>query len=175
MKREAFEAGIEAAAAIDAPSDDAEGDATRALLESVIEASNERAAPARIDGVVVARLCSIDPLAITVAGDADARPARAMAAIVAAHLGREVAVLFENGDASRPVIIGVMEPRALQPGVDVAGDGTVTITAPERIVLRCGEASLTLTKEGKVLLSGAHVSSRSTGVVRIVGASVEIN
>jgi hypothetical protein len=42
-------------------------------------------------------------------------------------------------------------------------------------VLRCGEASLTLTREGKILLRGTYLSSRATGVHRIQGGTVEIN
>ena len=42
-------------------------------------------------------------------------------------------------------------------------------------MLRCGKASITLTREGKVLIKGAYLSSRSSGVNRIKGGSVQIN
>jgi hypothetical protein len=42
-------------------------------------------------------------------------------------------------------------------------------------VLRCGQASVTLTKAGKVLIRGTYVSSRSSGVNRIKGGSVQLN
>jgi len=45
----------------------------------------------------------------------------------------------------------------------------------DQLVLRCGRASITLTAAGKVLIEGAYVSSRSTGVNRIKGGSVQIN
>ena len=41
--------------------------------------------------------------------------------------------------------------------------------------MRCGEASITLTRAGKVLIRGAYVLSRSSGANRIKGAAVEIN
>ena len=47
--------------------------------------------------------------------------------------------------------------------------------ANEEIVLRCGKASITLTKAGKIILRGAYVLSRSSGVNRIKGGSVQIN
>jgi hypothetical protein len=47
--------------------------------------------------------------------------------------------------------------------------------APEQLVLRCGKASITLTKAGKVLIEGSYVSSKSTGVNRIKGGSVQLN
>lgn len=40
----------------------------------------------------------------------------------------------------------------------------MVVTAREQLVLRCGKASITLTKAGKVLIEGSYVLSRSTGV-----------
>lgn len=99
-----------------------------------------------------------------------------------AHVGRQVVLMFENGDALRPIIMGVLRtvrawPLPEQPGsveVDVDGE-RVIVTAKEQLVLRCGKASITLTKAGKVLIHGAYVSNRSSGVMRIKGGSVEIN
>ena len=48
-------------------------------------------------------------------------------------------------------------------------------TAESEIVLRCGEASITLTRAGKVLIRGTYLLSRSSGVNRIKGGSVQIN
>jgi hypothetical protein len=60
--------------------------------------------------------------------------------------------------------------------VDVAADGRrVELTAEQEIVLRCGEASLTLTRAGKVLIKGAYVCSKSTGQNNVKGATVHIN
>ena len=49
---------------------------------------------------------------------------------------------------------------------------TVIISGDE---LRCGKASITLTRAGKVLIRGAYLLSRSSGVNRIKGGSVQIN
>lgn len=98
------------------------------------------------------------------------------------HIGRQVALMFENGDPRRPMIIGLLrtsQPQALrkQPGhVEIDADGErLVVTAREQLVLRCGKASITLTKSGKVLIHGAYVSTRSSGVNRIKGGSVQIN
>ena len=45
----------------------------------------------------------------------------------------------------------------------------------EEIVFECGKASITLTKSGKILIRGAYLLSRSSGVNRIKGGSVQIN
>jgi Phage tail baseplate hub (GPD) len=49
------------------------------------------------------------------------------------------------------------------------------VSAREKLVLRCGKASITLTKAGKMLIEGSYLLSRSTGVNRIKGGSVQLN
>ena len=51
----------------------------------------------------------------------------------------------------------------------------ITIQGAEEITLKCGKASITLTKSGKILIRGTYLSNRSTGVNRIMGGSVQIN
>jgi hypothetical protein len=59
---------------------------------------------------------------------------------------------------------------------DITIDGkTLTFDADEQIVLRCGKASITLTKAGKIIIRGAYLLNRSSGVNRIKGGSVQIN
>ena len=51
----------------------------------------------------------------------------------------------------------------------------VVVTAEKQLTLRCGKASITLTKSGKIILRGKYILSRSEGVNRIKGGSVQIN
>ncbi len=51
----------------------------------------------------------------------------------------------------------------------------VVIEGQEEITLSCGEASITLTKAGKILIRGTYLQSRSSGVNRILGGSVQVN
>lgn len=51
----------------------------------------------------------------------------------------------------------------------------IVFTAKNEIVLRCGKSSITLTRAGKIIISGEYVVSRSAGVNRIRGGSVQIN
>jgi hypothetical protein len=93
-------------------------------------------------------------------------------------VGRQVALLFADGDPARPVIVGLVRPTAdPPPSHNIASlDGErVVLKAKQEIVLECGRASITLTRAGKVLIRGAYLSSRSSGVHRIKGASVDIN
>jgi hypothetical protein len=98
------------------------------------------------------------------------------------HIGRQVALMFERCDLRRPIIMGLLRgaqawPLLQQPAtVEVDADGErLVVTAKQQLVLRCGKASITLTKAGKVLIQGSYVSNRSSGVLRIKGGSVQIN
>jgi len=51
----------------------------------------------------------------------------------------------------------------------------VVLEGREEVVLKCGEASITLTKAGKILICGKYLLNRSTGVNRIMGGSVQVN
>lgn len=106
----------------------------------------------------------------------------------AARNHREVLLVFENNDPTRPIVVDVLhsfvgniataEEVTLETEApkDVTVDGrTITFDAQEQITLRCGKASITLTKSGKIIIRGAYVLSRSSGVNKIKGASVQVN
>jgi hypothetical protein len=88
-----------------------------------------------------------------------------------------VAVSFEQGDAGRPIILGKLwQPEPTAPAIRAEVDKErLVLAADKEIVLQCGQASITLTKAGKILLRGAYLLSRSSGVNRIKGGSVQIN
>lgn len=98
------------------------------------------------------------------------------------HIGQSVLLMFDAGDANRPIVMGVLRqaegwPLADPPAqVEVDADGNrMIVSAREQMVIRCGKASITLTKAGKVLIEGSYVSSRSTGVNRVKGGSIQLN
>ena len=79
---------------------------------------------------------------------------------------QEVLLVFENNDPASPIIIDTLfsddqdtseslNAFEIEKPEDVFIDGKrVTFDAREEIVLRCGKASITLTKAGKVLIRG---------------------
>ncbi len=86
------------------------------------------------------------------------------------------AVFAITDNNQQAIFLGFLTTTPAQTGLDVTIDGRRTvITAGDEIVLRCGKSSITLTKAGKILIRGAYVSSRSSGVNRIKGGSVQIN
>lgn len=107
--------------------------------------------------------------------------ARSTVPLQRAMIGREVLVMFEDGNLQAPVILGVIAPQALAevpaaPSVTVQADGERHVIDAEReIVLRCGDASITLTRAGKVIIKGRYILSRSTGYNKIKGAAIDIN
>jgi hypothetical protein len=51
----------------------------------------------------------------------------------------------------------------------------VVVEADKELTLKCGEASLTLTEQGQILIKGKDVVSRASRNQRIKGGSVQIN
>jgi hypothetical protein len=174
-----------------------EGESGEMLLDLILaehqaDAAPEPPEPTRVDGIVIARLTAIDAAGeprIALPWSSESTAARSMAALGEGDLGRDVAVLFEGGDPRRPVVMGRMHtsppaaaratneaPAAPAPAPEVEADGErLVFSAEKEIVLRCGKSSITLTRAGKILIRGEYVLTRSSGVNRIQGGSVQIN
>ena len=166
------------------------------LLRGDVLPLREQAAGGAIHGVVIGELLALaddgaTPL-VRYPGQVgtSALAARSSVDLHGPHIGASVVLMFEHGDPMRPVVLGVVRcvmrgmlrgqtgwPADDKPAqVEVDADGQrMTVSAREQLVLRCGKASITLTKAGKVLVEGSYVLSRSTGVNRIKGGSVQLN
>ena len=113
---------------------------------------------------------------------------------------RGVLLSFEDGQPNAPIITGLLQalvpdPAHADPGAELAepeletelplseGDALearidgrrVELEAADEIVLRCGKASIVLRRNGRIVIRGTYVETRSRGVNRIKGGSVEIN
>lgn len=102
--------------------------------------------------------------------------------------GQEVLLAFDNNDPGHPIIVDTMyslieeiaEPAATPLESEKLQEATIdgqriSFDAENEIVLRCGKASITLTKAGKVVIKGDYVLSHSSGENRIRGGSISIN
>ncbi|MEP6652617.1 MAG: hypothetical protein ABJA82_04630 [Myxococcales bacterium] len=92
---------------------------------------------------------------------------------------QEIVLLVDPRPNHPPVLLGLLQSIGVASGVaDVEArvDGQrVEIDGRDEIVLRCGEASITLRRNGRVMISGVQVETRAKGVNRIKGGSVAIN
>jgi hypothetical protein len=159
-------------------------DLLRPLLGSSISERISRS----VAGVVIGTLVGIDtenrvPLVIFSgqSGSAAVR-ARSVVDLYDPHIGKDVVLAFEAADQGKPIIMGVLCQSAevllarAPEEIEIDSDGRrVVINANEQIVLRCGKASITLTKAGKVVITGTYVLTESSGANRIKGGSVDIN
>ena len=147
----------------------------------------------RLDGVVIGALVGLSESGIPIVafpGNAaeGALNARSTVPLSADDIGAQVALMFEAGDPAQPIVIG----RIQQYGTDKAESMEVAspsnegwqakvdnerleFEAQNEIVLRCGKASITLTRAGKVIIRGTYVLSRSSGVNKVKGGSIQLN
>jgi uncharacterized protein (DUF2345 family) len=103
--------------------------------------------------------------------------ARTTVPLAADAIGSEVVVQWLDGDLDQPVILGVLQAAAPGPAtVEVeADDAAVQVQAKQRVTLRCGKASITLTAEGRIVVKGTQILSQATGSHRIRGGSIQLN
>lgn len=68
------------------------------------------------------------------------------------------------------------QPAPISAAESIRVDGKkVIIEGEEEVVLSCGESSITLNRNGKIVIRGKYLLSRASGVNRILGGSVEVN
>ncbi len=157
------------------------------LFSQLVEAPLDRSVESTIIGVLVGDLVGLSnngcsPL-VPFAALSENGPliARTIIELSDIDIGRQVVLQFEEGNITKPIIMGLLQQTTqskdkARSTIEISVDGErLTVSAKEQLVLRCGKASITLTREGKVLLQGTYLSSRSTGVNRIKGGSVDIN
>jgi len=159
--------------------------------------------------IVIGTLVAIDKEGqpfVDFSGNVSDHSLKAMATLglTQTNIGRQVALLFANGNLKNPVIMGMIHSplqeileRFKQSQVeeqieskargrveqesglkvdDVRIDGEkITFEAKEKIVLTCGESSIILTKNGKISIRGKNLLNRATGTNQIKGGTIQVN
>lgn len=135
---------------------------------------------------VIGRLVGFDasglPLVTLADGDSNPPlPARSTLRLHPTQINSEVVLTFAGTDREQPIIMGCLISAAMlateqnsSAQVELNGQ-RLELTAQDEIVLRCGKSSITLTQAGKIIIRGEYLLSRSSGVNRIKGGSVQIN
>ncbi|OWK20700.1 hypothetical protein AJ88_27025 [Mesorhizobium amorphae CCBAU 01583] len=135
----------------------------------------------RIEGVVIGIFLGFGEDAPLVVFPGNPRetaiPARSLSELTSDMIGAEVALLFQDGDPGRPLVVGrIVEParRASTPQI-VRDRERVLITGDERIELRCGKATIIMEKDGRITIRGTYLTSHASAANRIRGGSVNLN
>lgn len=94
--------------------------------------------------------------------------------------GQTAVLAFEDRDCARPLVLGIVQTtvRTEPEGFEIEADADgrrVRLKAQEEIVLQCGESSITLKHNGRVVIRGAYVETHASGTNRIKGGNVRIN
>ncbi|MTV56079.1 hypothetical protein GM672_25465 [Massilia buxea] len=156
-------------------------DAGTHLLSEVVARTPQH--PARANGVATGVLDAIDGdgtalVSIPAWGLCRVR-ARSIAPLDPSQAGHSLALGFDEGDPLRPIVLGVMltpAPAAAPLAADVLLDGErVVLEAAHEIELRCGEAALILSADGRIELRGTYITSQASATQRILGGSVNVN
>ena len=110
-----------------------------------------------------------------------------------------VLLVFEQSDPLKPIITGFInkvlfteQPTVIKSSpekaqkteeagnsdkvTDATIDGRkITFDAKQEILLRCGKSSILLRRDGKIVIKGSNLVSRSSATNKIKGSSVSIN
>lgn len=148
-----------------------------ALLEEVLAQS---AAPS---GIVVGELVEIGEagtsFVVQVPGHGRIHATYSLVPIMPGDLGRAAAVNVPATPGAAAVLVGFVWTPAPMSGAaapSVQADGKrLEIRAEKEIELRCGEAAIVLTSDGRIYLRGHYVTSHATATQRILGGSVNVN
>ena len=120
-------------------------------------------------------------------------PARSAVAIPKSHerkssIPLQVILVFENGDISLPFIIGIInseqqllnKKKVIKDPIDheknlVIESDTLILSGREKVTLQCGKGSITLKKDGKIIIKGVELVSRASESNKIKGCTVSVN
>lgn len=97
-------------------------------------------------------------------------------ALLESGVGCEVLLVFPDNDPARPIIVGRVRASLPRSGVEISLRGRrLVVETDEEIELRCGDAKIRITGEGKVVVLGNDVVSRARRQHKIKGGTVNIN
>lgn len=102
--------------------------------------------------------------------------------------GAPVLIVLEESDPTRPIVVGLLrdgvKPEAIREELhldltrerDVLVDGQrLVFDAQEEVQIRCGKSTIVMQPDGKIVIRGTNLISRSSGANKIKGARINLN
>jgi len=90
-------------------------------------------------------------------------------------VGDRVLVWLPEDEGERGVVLGRIGPSQAPAVQEQETPEELVIEAKESLTFKCGEGSITLRKDGKILIKGKDLVSRAQRMNRIKGGAVAIN
>ena len=133
----------------------------------------------QVEGLLLGRLTGFDSSGSPMVDhdlNATGRPVRARATVDLSedHIHRDVALMFEGNLSHKPIIIGLMsvQNKAREPAEK---SQTTLITGDKEIILQCGDSSIHMKKDGKIVIKGKYILSQASGSHKIKGGMIQLN
>jgi hypothetical protein len=180
---------IGAAADISAVAADEDVSPLHALLRQGAPAAALPAPGQVVLGTLQAIPAGNEPGAAEVAGLGRVAVAHSLVPLAASQIGQGVALSVLDGGAA--LVLGLLwqadsaatEPAKAMPSMAPASTALAVtidghrevIEAAQELELRCGEACIVLTADGRIQLRGTYITSHASVTQRIVGGSVLVN
>ena len=101
--------------------------------------------------------------------------ARTTVPLTEGDIGADVAIVCENGDRDKPLVLGRIQGGAQPPIPKKVCEDIVRLEAAERIELKVGRSKVILEKDGHITIRGDEVVSHAKGANSIRGGSVNLN
>lgn len=98
----------------------------------------------------------------------------------------QVMLCFENDEPDLPIVVGIVSD-SIKPNQTIDANPLlksnrasidmqdITLKATKTITLQCGDSSISLHKDGKIIIRGKKIISRASKTNSIKGAKVNIN
>jgi hypothetical protein len=90
-------------------------------------------------------------------------------------VGDAVVALLPTREGERGVVLGRIGPSRATAGASEETPDELVLEARKSLKLKCGDGSITIREDGKILIKGKDLVSHAKRVNRIKGGSVAIN
>lgn len=136
------------------------------LLSAVIDNTKN---PIQISDVVIGIISDIDESGRVIVDFHEnflTKPlfAKSMVKIDESHKNQQVALLFDNNESDKPIIMGLMH----------TPDNRI-IAAKKNLTIKCGKSSIELRANGEIIIEGNIITSRAKKNYIIKGGTIHLN